>query len=276
MVRDIDWETVIAQADADDASVDVARAALLIAATEYPDLDIDHELGLLDSLAAGAAHRLGDNRETIFTINTLSKYLFDEVGLQGNTDDYYDPRNSYLNQVLKRQLGIPITLSLVYLEVGKRLGVPLVGIGMPGHFLLRHRDETELFVDPFNRGILLSKEECAQRLTQITQNRIDWDPRYLNPISNREYLARMLNNLKSNYLQQGNFQRALSIMDLLVKLQPHALSEVRDRGLVKHRLGINQGAADDIATYLRTAPPGPDSEELRELLKQIEESIKDV
>ena len=276
MVRDIDWETVIAQADADDASVDVARAALLIAATEYPDLDIDHELGLLDSLAAGAAHRLGDNRETIFTINTLSKYLFDEVGLQGNTDDYYDPRNSYLNQVLKRQLGIPITLSLVYLEVGKRLGIPLVGIGMPGHFLLRHRDETELFVDPFNRGILLSKEECAQRLTQITQNRIDWDPRYLNPISNREYLARMLNNLKSNYLQQGNFQRALSIMDLLVKLQPHALSEVRDRGLVKHRLGINQGAADDIATYLRTAPPGPDSEELRELLKQIEESIKDV
>ena len=276
MVRDIDWETVIAQADADDASVDVARAALLIAATEYPDLDIDHELGLLDSLAAGAAHRLGDNRETIFTINTLSEYLFDEVGLQGNTDDYYDPRNSYLNQVLKRQLGIPITLSLVYLEVGKRLGIPLVGIGMPGHFLLRHRDETELFVDPFNRGILLSKEECAQRLTQITQNRIDWDPRYLNPISNREYLARMLNNLKSNYLQQGNFQRALSIMDLLVKLQPHALSEVRDRGLVKHRLGINQGAADDIATYLRTAPPGPDSEELRELLKQIEESIKDV
>ena len=276
MARRLDWDSVIAQADIDDASVDLAQAALLIAKAEYPDLDIDHELGLLDSLAAGAGHRLGDNRDTIFTINTLSEYLFDEVGLQGNTDDYYDPRNSYLNQVLKRQLGIPITLSLVYLEVGKRLGIPLVGIGMPGHFLLRHRDETELFVDPFNRGILLSEEECAQRLNQITQNRIDWDPRYLNPISNREYLARMLNNLKSIYLQQGNFQRALSIMDRLVTLRPHALSEVRDRGLVKHRLGINQGAADDIAIYLRTAPPGPDSEELRELLEQIEESLKDV
>ena len=276
MARRLDWDSVIAQADIDDASVDLAQAALLIAKVEYPDLDIDHELGLLDSLAAGAGHRLGDNRDTIFTINTLSEYLFDEVGLQGNTDDYYDPRNSYLNQVLKRQLGIPITLSLVYLEVGKRLGIPLVGIGMPGHFLLRHRDETELFVDPFNRGILLSEEECAQRLNQITQNRIDWDPRYLNPISNREYLARMLNNLKSIYLQQGNFQRALSIMDRLVTLRPHALSEVRDRGLVKHRLGINQGAADDIAIYLRTAPPGPDSEELRELLEQIEESLKDV
>ena len=275
MARELDWESVVAQIDADDASVDLARAALLIAAMEYPDLDIDHELGLLDSLAAGAAHRLGENRETIYAINTLSEYLFDEVGLQGNADDYYDARNSYLNQVLKRRLGIPITLSLVYLEVGKRLDIPLVGIGMPGHFLLRHRDETGLFVDPFNRGILLSEEECAQRLTEITQDRINWDPEFLNPISNREYLARMLNNLKSIYLQQGNFQRALNIMDRLIKLRPHALSELRDRGLVKHRLGINQGAADDIATYLRTAPPGPDSEELRAILKQIEESIQD-
>jgi len=270
MARRLDWDSVIAQADADDASVDLARAALLIAAMEYPDLDIDHELGLLDSLAAGAAHRLGENRDTIYAINSLSEYLFDEVGLQGNTDDYYDPRNSYLNQVLKRQLGIPITLSLVYLEVGKRLGIPLVGIGMPGHFLLRHRDETGLFVDPFNRGILLSEEECAQRLTEITQDRIDWDPNFLNPISNREYVARMLHNLKAIYLQQGNFQRALSIMDRLVQVQPNLSRELRDRGLVKHRLGLNQGAADDIAAYLKTAPPGSESEELRRLLTEIE------
>ena len=270
MARRLDWDSVIAQADADDASVDLARAALLIAAMEYPDLDIDRELGLLDSLAAGAAHRLGDNRETIFAINTLSEYLFDEVGLQGNADDYYDPRNSYLNQVLKRQLGIPITLSLVYLEVGKRLGIPLVGIGMPGHFLLRHRDETGLFVDPFNRGILLSEEECAQRLTEITQDRVEWDPDFLNPISNREYVARMLHNLKNIYLQQGNFQRALSIMDRLVQLQPDHPRELRDRGLVKHRLGLDEGAAVDIAAYLNTAPPGSDSEEMRRLLKQIE------
>ena len=111
MASKFDWDSVIAQADADDASVDLALAALLIASVEYPDLDIDHELSLLDSLAAGAALRLGDKPETIFAINTLSEYLFDEVGLQGNTDDYYDPRNSCLNQVLQRQLGIPITLS---------------------------------------------------------------------------------------------------------------------------------------------------------------------
>ena len=275
MAGELDWDSVIAQADADDASIDLALAALVIATVEYPDLDIDHELGLLDSLAAGAAHRLGDNRETIFAINTLSEYLFDEVGLRGNTEEYYDPRNSYLNQVLTRQLGIPITLSLVYLEVGKRLGIPLVGVGMPGHFLLRHRDEPELFVDPFNRGILLSKEECAQRLAQITQNRVEWDPEYLRPISNRDYVARMLRNLKSIYLQQPNFELALSIMDRLVEIQPDAPAEVRDRGLVKHRLGIDQGAADDIKVYLETAQPGSDSEELRRLLNQIEGSINE-
>lgn len=273
MTRELDWEAVIAQADADDRSIDLARAALLIAEVEYPDLDIDHELGLLDSLAAGAALRLGDNRDTIFAINTLSEYLFDEVGLRGNSDDYYDPRNSYLNQVLKRQLGIPITLSLVYLEVGKRLGIPLVGIGMPGHFLLRHRDETGLFVDPFNRGILLSEEECAERLTQITQNRIDWDPGFLKPISNRDYIARVLRNLKSIFLQQGKFSSALSIIDRLVQLLPQDPTELRDRGLVKDRLGFKQGAAEDIAAYLETSPNGPDSDELRRLLMQITDSV---
>ena len=272
MARELNWDSVIAEAESDDASVDLACAALLFALVEYPDLDIDHELSLLDSLAAGAALRLGDNRETIFAINTLSEYLFDEVGLQGNTDEYYDPRNSYLNQVLKRQLGIPITLSLVYLEVGKRLGIPLVGIGMPGHFLLRHRDETGLFVDPFNRGILLSEEECAQRLAEITQSHVDWDSNYLVPISNREYIARMLRNLKGIYLQQRNFSQALSIMDHLVQVQPDASAELRDRGLVKHRLGMKPEAAEDFAKYLETAPLDHDSEELRRLLLQIQDS----
>jgi len=269
MDKELDWDSIIAQADADDASVDLARAAFLIAQIEYPGLDLERELSLLDSLAAGAALRLGENRDTIYTLNTISEYLFDEVELQGNTDEYYDPRNSYLNQVLMRRLGIPITLSLVYLEVGKRLGIPLVGIGMPGHFLLRHRDETGLFVDPFNRGILLSEDECAERLTQVTQSQVDWDPEFLNPISNREYLTRMLRNLKSIYLQQGNYERALSLIDRLVQIQPQLSTELRDRGLVKHRLGFKQGAAIDIAAYLKTAPPGTDSEELRQLLDDI-------
>ena len=268
MARELTWDSVIAEAESDDASVDLARAALLFALVEYPDLDIDHELSLLDSLAAGAALRLGDNRETIFAINTLSEYLFDEVGLQGNTDEYYDPRNSYLNQVLKRQLGIPITLSLVYLEVGKRLGIPLVGIGMPGHFLLRHRDETELFVDPFNRGILLSEEECAQRLTEITQSRMDWDPNYLAPISNREYVARMLRNLKGVYLQKADFTRALSVIDRILLIAPDLAVEVRDRGAIHQRLGHLHGAILDFKKYLELEPKSEDAAGIRILIQR--------
>ena len=151
-------------AETPDEDIDVARTAFLIAATEYPDLDIDGQVLLLDSLAAGASRRLGGGQDNLFFLNTLAEYLFDEVGFRGNLEDYYDPDNSYLNQVMSRRLGIPITLALICGEVGKRIGIPLVGIGMPGHFLLRHQDEGDLFLDPFNRGILLSIDECAQRL----------------------------------------------------------------------------------------------------------------
>ena len=162
------WEQFVELARCHDDEIDLAAAAFLIAATEYPQLDIAHELGVLDSLSAGAAKRFSEEPEPLYCLNTLSEYLFDEVGFRGNPDDYYDPRNSFLNEVLSRRLGIPITLSLVCIEVGKRLDIPLLGVGMPGHFLLRHRDDESLFIDPFHGGILLSEEECAQRMKQAT------------------------------------------------------------------------------------------------------------
>ena len=156
------WEQFVSIADSGGDEMDLATTALLIAATEYPQLDIAHELDVLDSLAAGASHRLGQQRDPIFSINTLSEYLFDEVGFRGSDDDYYDPRNSFLNEVLSRRIGIPISLSLVYLEMGKRLGIPLVGVGMPGHFLLRHRDEEDLFIDPILSGhITFRRRVCS-------------------------------------------------------------------------------------------------------------------
>ena len=162
-----------------------------IAASEYPTLDTGHQLGLLDSLAAGVAPRLGEERSPFFCVNTPSQYLFDETGFRGNREDYYDPRNSLLNGVLRRRLGIPITLSLVYIEAGKRLDMPVVGIGMPGHFLVRHHAKKDLFIDPFSGGILLSAEECAHRL-QLVTGTAHCDPRYPAPVGNREFLARRL------------------------------------------------------------------------------------
>ena len=268
------WEQFVGLARSDDGGIDLGHAALMIAATEYPQLDIDRELASLDSLSAAAAYRIGGERDPLYCMNALSEYLFDEVGFNGNSEDYYDPRNSYLNEVLNRRLGIPIMLSLVCIEVGKRLDVPLVGVGMPGHFLVRHRDEEAVFVDPFHRGIMLSEEECAQRLREITQDGFAWDRRYLTPVTNRDYVARILRNLKVIYLQRNDFQRALVMIDRLVALYPEEPLERRDRGLARYRTANYLGARDDLQFHLDNGPAGAETEELQRLIGRIDELLQ--
>lgn len=196
-----------------DADIDLARAAFLIAATRYPDLDVDGQLRLLDGLATAGRSLLSEETGPLFSCNVLSQYLFDEVGFRGNHDDYYDPKNSYLNDVLARRLGIPITLSLLYIEVGRRLGIPLVGVGMPGHFLVHHRDVEDLFIDPFFGGILLSEDECAERLEEITGMQLRRE--HLAPVTNRAFLTRMLRNLQGIYRQQKDAYALAGIEQLL-------------------------------------------------------------
>ena len=273
MSKESIWEQFVVIAESGDDEIDLATAALLIAATEYPQLDIAHELSVLDSLAAGASHRLGQQRDPIYSINTLSEYLFDEVGFRGADDDYYEPRNSFLNEVLSRRIGIPISLSLVCLEVGKRLGIPLMGVGMPGHFLLRHREAEDLFIDPFFRGILLSEEECAARMREVTQANVPWDSRLLTPVTNREFITRMLRNLKGIYLQRQDFERALTMIDRVVVLQPQILDERRDRGLVRYQLGRYKEAQEDLQSYLDSAPAGTDTEDVERVVSQLKDLL---
>jgi len=251
----------------------LAKSALLIARVEYPRLDIQHQLGLLDSLAAAAARRIDANAEPLVAINQLSEYLFDEVGFGGNQEDYYDPRNSFLNDVLLRRVGIPITLSLVCIEVGRRLGIQLLPIGMPGHLLIRHCDLSDWFIDPFHGGILLSQEECHQRLQQIAQATIPWDASCLVPLSNREFVTRMLMNLKGIYLQQKDYSRTLSILDLLVLIRTDSKLDLRDRGAVYFRLGRYQDALDDLQTYLSSTAPAKDTESVERLLEQVRQAL---
>ena len=265
------WEQFVGMAESPDDDIDLATAALLIAATEYPQLDIAHQRGVLDSLAAGAHNRFRDERDALYCINTLSEYLFDEVGFRGDEDDYYDPRNSFLNEVLNRRIGIPITLSLVCIEVGKRLDIPLVGVGMPGHFLLRHLDEEELFIDPFHRGVLLSEQECAQRMLEVTQAEIAWNSRLLAPINNRDFIARILRNLTGIYWQRQDFRRALMMMDRLVALYPEAARERRDRGLAHYQLDQHQQALDDFQFYLHAEPSSRDTEAIERLVGQLQD-----
>ena len=252
-----------------EAEIDLARAALFIAGAEYPDLDLAEQLALLDSLAIAASRRIGPNAESLHAVNRLSEYLFDEVGFHGNEQDYYNPRNSFLNDVLARRTGIPIALSLVCIEVGRRAGVPLVAIGMPGHLLIRHRDVTDWFIDPFHGGILLSQEECEQRLQQLSQGALTWDPSFLTPIGNREFIARMLRNLKALYLGEPDYPRGLAVMDRLVLIQPEARHELRDRGVVHYQLRNYQQALDDLQDYLETTETLRDIPSVQRFMAQI-------
>ena len=256
-----------------DAEIDLGETALLFAAAEYPDLDLAREVGLFDSLAR-AASRAVDGDSPLGAANALSRFLFDDLGFAGNQRDYYDPRNSYVNEVLKRRLGIPITLSLVYMEVGRRTGVPMQGVGLPGHFLMCHAEEPDLFVDAFHGGLLLSREECVQRFRDLTHPDEPWSDQYLAPIGKRDILTRMLRNLKVAHLRRKDNERALLTATMLICLRPDLAEERRDRGVVQSRLGRYAEAIEDLRGYLDQAPSSADAEAVRELVDHLERLMR--
>jgi regulator of sirC expression with transglutaminase-like and TPR domain len=191
-----------------DEAVPLARAALLIAAHAYPDLDVDRELLVFDELAAGCAG--GD-------LDEWHDRLFRELAFTGNTVDYHDPRNSFLNEVVHRRLGIPITLAIVGIEVGRRLGLHLTGIGMPGHFLLQDKVDRGVFIDPFG-GRILDREGCRRRFHDVAGADAAWSDDYLRPVGNVSILARLLNNLRAIYegrREVGNLRWVMALRAVL-------------------------------------------------------------
>jgi regulator of sirC expression with transglutaminase-like and TPR domain len=196
-----------------DYKIDITRAALYIAQIEYPDLNVDRYLKILDSMGSVVAQRLPATKYPLKVIQTINQYLYAELKFQGNGTDYYNPCNSFLNDVIDRRTGIPITLALVYLHIAKQIGFSMVGIGMPGHFLIRPDfEDSEIFVDAFDRGEILFAEDCRQKLMNIYQQDIPAIPtELLHPITNRQFLFRILNNLQSIYLNQPDLERALVI-----------------------------------------------------------------
>ena len=253
-----------------DKQISLAKAALFFAQAEYPGLEVAEYLNLLDRMADEVKERLPDTLYPLKVIQILNQYLFTELGFRGNTADYYDPRNSFLNQVMERRTGIPITLSVVYLEVAKRLEFTMVGIAMPGHFLIRPDFEgAGIFVDPFNQGEVLFTEDCEERLRQVYQQPLKLEPELLDPVTNRHILARMLTNLKFIYINRQEFAKAIRAINLILQLYPQNPIEIRDRGLVYYQAGQFNQASQDLAVYLVMSPDGEDVPTIRQLLNQI-------
>jgi len=256
--------------DIEDEKIDLIRAALVLARTEYPTLDIESYVARIEELARRVASLVPDLHPQRM-LAALNQVLFEEVNLRGNREDYYDPRNSFLNDVLDRGLGIPITLSIVYMEVARRVGLPLSGVGMPGHFLVKHYsdDGRETLIDCFNRGDVLSRQDCQSRLDEIYSGEMALRPEFLHPISRRQILTRMLNNLKTVYLSTRNFRKALPIADLILVIYPRSSEDVKQRALLRYSIGLHSFAAEDLDEYLKMSPNASDADEIRQMSLSI-------
>lgn len=250
---------------AGDDSMDLDVAALNLATLEFPDLDFTPTLSALDRFANDIAERctdLSDGREFVRVAN---EYLFQEVGLKGNADDYYNPKNSCLNEVLNGRFGIPITLSVVYMEIGRRLAKHISGIGLPRHFVIQYDDgDYSTYIDPFHGGAILSADECY-RLAQVE----DDNTRLLAPVSKRQVVMRMINNLRGIYFSQRSFEKAQEILNLLIATNPDSAEEYKQRGLVRLQMRQMQAGKRDLQKYLTLNPTAEDKEEIRGQLQAI-------
>ena len=251
-------------------SVSLDLAALEMASIETPGLEAEPWLAELDRIASGVADRMRRETSGPAFIRVANGYLFHELGFLGNQAEYNDPRNSCLDQVLTRRLGLPITLSLIYMEVARRLGRQVCGIGLPGHFIVQYNDGAlKAFLDPFHGGKLLDEKDCLQLAQDIAGVDVTRDPRLLQPVDKRYILMRMLNNLQAAYFRAQQFEKASATLDVLIAAAPEAADYYKARAIARMHLREFRDASTDFNAYLRLAPKAADKDEVRRQLSAI-------
>ena len=252
--------------------INLALAALLVAQEEYPQLPVERYLSALDLLAEETQDRLNGETAHVLVLQELLHTLHDRHRFRGNREAYYDPRNSFLNDVLDRGLGIPLTLGIILLEVGWRLGLPLEGVNFPGHFLVRFRgDAVDLLVDPFDGGALRFQDQAQELLDRVYGGMVRVHDSFLRTARRQEMLIRLLTNLKSLYLNVRDDSRALAVVERLLLLRPIAPGEIRDRGVILARMGRRREALEQLKAYLTAAPEASDSQRIQGLVRELRE-----
>jgi len=277
------FETLIANKD---AAIDLLQGALLIASTAYPELDTSQSLAQLDALACRvrtvlalpdphSSPELPAEIDYMDVLRAMNQVLFEEEHFHGNRTDYYNPDNSFFNRVLEERAGIPITLSLLYIEVGKRVGIEIEGVALPYQFMVSCRLPTDdvIYIDPYEQGLQLSLEECKQRIRRMAHRRIPINRHWFKAVSHRHFLLRMLNNLKHIYIEQDDYDRALIICDLILLLVPQHSQEWRDRGILHLQLKHYARAKHDLMMYLELAPHAEDHDEILGHIEAVREMI---
>jgi len=257
-------------------SLTLDRAAFMIAKTlQYPSLDIDEQLRILDSIAQELGNFIKRKERPTEIINAMNEYIFEKQAFAGNVEDYYDPRNSYLNDVLARKRGIPITLSVLYIEFARRIQFNLQGVGFPGHFLIKYADnDLEIVLDPFSKGRILTYEDYQVLLDQLYGGQVKFEKKFLNAVPNEQILIRMLRNLKDAFVYSYDYEKALVTTDMILAINPDIAEEFRDKGLILYYKQSYPDALSNLTKYLEMQPEASDADNILEIIHNIQATFR--
>jgi regulator of sirC expression with transglutaminase-like and TPR domain len=257
--------------------LDVVEAALWVAAEEYPDLEVKREVARVHILSAEGA-RLAEVHDNPFAkLDGIRRYLYEELGFRGNALNYNDPRNSFLNEVLNRRIGIPLTISILFMAVAEAAGFDVRGVNLPGHFVIRLTyGGRNILVDPYHGGQVITQDDCRELVRKTTARPSLFKAEQLEGIDDQDIIGRMLLNLKHVYLELDDNTRALSVVNRMLLIKPGDPSEIRDRGLLRARIGRLGPAIDDLEHYLNTSPKRHDSRSVRGRLSWLRQRLSEM
>lgn len=258
------------EVDQADERINLARAALLIAKEEYPQLSVQRHLGYLDQLTEEVRDRIADETAPLVILEELLRTLYERNGFQGNREAFYDPRNAFISDVLDRKKGVPLTLGIILLEVGWRLNLPLEGVNFPGHFFVRyHGVAVRLLVDPFNRGRIWFEDQAQELLDRVYGGMVRVRPRFLKIANRREILVRLLTHLKGIYLNIQDNDRALATIERILVIHPTAAGQIRDKGTLLAKMGRSTEALEQLQWYLDYVPDASDTGQIQTLVEDL-------
>ncbi len=249
-------------------------AAATLALIEYPDMEIERVADQLDRFADDVDRRLTGRRDGETAVSAINRVLFEDHGFQGNRQDYYDPRNSFLNDVLERRTGIPISLSVVYLEIARKLDLPIFGVGLPSHFLVKYQSGPKLFfIDPYHEGRLLNRQGCFELVRTLQGRSVELTDLHFAAVSDLHIVLRMCNNLRGVYLTSRRYRRALQVIETILALEPNSPDELKQRAWLNHELGRRKEALNDLEIYAALRPDGLDAEDVQTWIGNIRRTL---